>query len=178
MINLLTCQAEENGTCPPDFSGLEKLYTTSDVMVQCNASFCTALHANATPAVGLPLAQLKHSIEAEPNMSYCLRLDQKSPQCLASPDSCSVFYEEQLRCRWTAVEEGLLRLPLSEPIFVACVCGVLLLSLLLLLWTVVKCRKDQQQTPNPSPEPEMIKDKSMPRSLTIGEKFTFFRQAQ
>ena len=173
MINLPSLayfdQADENGTCPADFSSLEKLYTVSDLMAPCNASYCTVLHANLTS--GLPMAELRHSIEAEANLSYCLQLDQESPFCLASPDSCSVRYDQPLRCRWPAPGHGaLLRLPLSEPIFVACVCGVLFLSLLLLLWTVVKCRKDQQ-TPHPSPEPEIIKDKSMPRSLTIGNQY-------
>jgi|688.fasta_scaffold214842_2 hypothetical protein len=151
-----------------DFTSLERLYSASDLVVGCNASYCTALHTNVTS--DLPMAELKHSIEAEPNMSYCLQVDQKSPQCLNSPDSCSVRYDQPLRCRWTAGDRGLLWLPLSEPMFVACVCGVLFLSLMLLLWTVVKCRKDQQ-TPNPSPEPDIIKDRSMPRSLTIGKKF-------
>ena len=141
-------------------------------MARCNASYCTALHANNATA-GLPVAELRHSIQAEPNMSYCLQLEQRSPPCLASPDSCSIRYSQPLRCRWVAGDRALLRLPLSEPIFVGCVCGVLFLSLMLLLWTVVKCRKDQQ-TPHPSPEPEIIKDKNMPRSLTIGKKIRLF----
>ena len=48
-------------------------------------------------------------------------------------------------------------------------CGILLLSLLLLLWTVVKCKKEGISS-NPSPEPELLKNKaSIPRSLTIDE---------
>jgi hypothetical protein len=111
-------------------------------------------------------------MEANLNLSYCIQLDQKSPACVASPDSCSLQFSQPVRCRLTAGERDLLRLPLSEPIFVACVCGVLFLSLMLLLWTVVKCKKDQH-TPNPSPEPEIIKEKNIPRSLTIGKNFLY-----
>ena len=88
--------------------------------------------------------------------------------CEVHPELCLVTYRTPVRCR-VHTGQPIVFLPLSEPIFIGCVCGILLLSLLLLLWTVVKCKKESISS-NPSPEPELLKDKtSIPRSLTIDE---------
>lgn len=101
------------------------------------------------------------------NSSYCILIEQRSPFCEVNPEPCSVYYDTPVKCRPYS-NQAILVLPLSEPIFIGCVCGILFLSLLLLLWTVVKCKKEQT-TPNSSPEPELIKEKNIPRSLTIDE---------
>ena len=113
------------------------------------------------PEFPADLAYVKYTLSAEYNLSYCVRLEQASPVCDASPDLCNIDYAMPISCRRRRFGRGqaLVFLPLSEPIFIGCVCGVLLLSLLLLLWTVVKCKKDQQTSSNPSPEPELIKER-------------------
>ena len=113
------------------------------------------------------MAFVRLEIEAEQNGTYCLVVEQKGPLCQSSPDLCKLHFPTPVMC-YVSTASALVFLPLSEPIFIGGVCGVLFLSLMLLLWTVVKCKKEPT-SPNPSPEPELLKNKNIPRSLTIDE---------
>ena len=160
-----------NETCPENLKDFEKLNSALSPVQTCNSTLCPS-QASWNGTVGF----LKHGFVAETNSSYCVLVEQRNPFCELNPHLCSVYYSTPVRCRQTRTE-ALIFLPLSEPIFIGCVCGILLLSLLLLLWTVIKCKKEQN-TPNPSPEPELIKDRNIPRSLTIDEMEHIIRLRQ
>ena len=155
-------ESNNDGVCPDSFDGLNIADSAEESMTYCNSTLCPLVYGDA-----VELGLVTTNIESNTNTSYCVYLKESGPQCYASTDLCSVYFYSPVHCR-EPHRPTLTFLPLSEPIFIGCVCGVLLLSLLLLLWTVVKCKKEQT-TPNPSPEPELIKNRNIPRSLTIDE---------
>lgn len=161
IADLQIFQVDSNNSCPNSFKGLEKHYSAQVSVRNCNSSLCPSDDNFYS------FGYINHRFDAKTNSSYCLMLEQKSPLCEANPGLCSVYYYTPVQCMH---KEGPVRgvFPLSEPLFIGCVCAVLFFSLLLLMWTVVKCKKEQTSL-NPSPEPDLIKDKNIPRSLTIDE---------
>ena len=138
-------------------------YSSKELIQACRSGICPSLESRNNTNLGL----IKLELEAETNGTYCLLVEQAGPLCKARPDLCLVSFETPVMC-YVNRASALIFLPLSEPVFIGGVSAVLLLSLLLLLWTVVKCKKEHT-SPNPSPEPELIKNKNIPRSLTIDE---------
>ena len=153
-------ESNQDGVCPEKFSGLKLIESNEENINSCNSTLCP-------PVNDVDLGLVTFDFVSDMNTSYCIHLQEAGPVCQANAGLCSVHYYSPVHCR-EPHRPTLTFLPLSEPIFIGCVCGVLLLSLLLLLWTVVKCKKEQT-TPNSSPEPELIKSRNIPRSLTIDE---------
>jgi len=156
----ITLYQTNHHICPDKFDGLDIADSYEESVTHCNSTLCP-------PTNGSQMGLVSSNFLAQANKSYCVQLKEVGPVCSEDPSTCSVHYYSPVHCR-EYNRPTITFLPLSEPIFICCVCGVLLLSLLLLLWTVVKC-KEEQNTPNPSPEPELIKNRTMPRSLTIDE---------
>lgn len=138
--------------------GREKMNSTVDVE---NCENCSSL----SPLTGV----LRHTLSGlSRNASYCVFYQMLNPHCAAAPRTggaggglkCFFAARESLSCGPMQFSPFSL---LTEPVFVGVVSATLLISLLLLMWTIVQCSKKRPGTPIYSGPP--IK-KQPPRSLT------------
>ena len=138
--------------------GREKMNSTVDVE---NCENCSSL----SPLTGV----LRHALSGlSRNSSYCVYYQMLNPHCTAPGTGggggelkCFFAARESLSCGPMQFSPFSL---LTEPVFVGVVSATLLISLLLLMWTIVQCSKKRPGTPILGHH-QPIK-KQPPRSLT------------
>ena len=126
---------------------------------------------------------LSSTLQANINTSYCLLVELQHPICSRADSSrlesaCVLAVETPAVC---SPELWPPQFWLSEPMFIALVCGILLTCLTCLLWIVVKCARDtvvSSLTSSPEPDKDLLKNKNIPRSLTIDEMEHIIRLRQ
>ena len=136
--------------------GREKMNSTVEVE---SCENCSSL----SPLTGV----LRHTLSGlSRNASYCVYYQMQNPHCTGGfrrDLGCFFAARESLSCGPMQFSPFSL---LTEPVFVGVVSATLLISLLLLMWTIVQCSKKRPGTPILEPHPLPLIKKQPPRSLT------------
>ena len=144
-------------------------------------NFCGSDRCNVTSDSSL-FGTISYSLQTNINTSFCLLVEIQHPLCsretsLRTDSFCVLPVSSPVVCSpdlWPG------QFWLSEPMFIALVCAILITCLLCLFWIVVKCAREQvaSLTSSPEPDKDALKNKNIPRSLTIDEMEHIIRLRQ